>query len=117
MAVFRYPFSIISTENLLALEKFIDHETAVERSIVLQEQKEKRPFHLWAFKGNNDSTIMVRREEIGYISHRWLGEGPFPDDNNQTKLKQLQHLACNLPEEMRDVKYWWIDYMSTPTEP
>lgn len=107
-----FPLYLISSSDLLSLDRFITHEEA-QRKGYLVRAKEIIKFRNYALTKSSDSSTIddgTCREHCAFISHRWIGNC-FPDSEN-SQLKQLQVLV----QKKVMIKYWWFDYLCIPQE-
>jgi len=66
-------------------------------------------FQVWVGLAVTEEEMSVAREDVVFISHRWLSKS-HPDDFDNSKLGHLKRLAEAHPEW----KYFWIDYLCVP---
>jgi len=119
----QFQLHVVPRQVILALTRFIPFEVAGVRCVESEEDETKH----WRVHGNvlcletysdqtmrmwvsvHDKETPIYREELVFISHRWLSQ-KHPDDENNTKLEHTQQLAIANP----GWKYFWLDYMCVP---
>ena len=103
----QFPFYVISRGELMRLERFEIHETALEKGLLTKLECQ------FSAKLNYFNYGDVLRDELVFVSHRWLrgsADPPHPDNEENVKLKHLQRVAA-LQEEWR---FYWIDFVCVP---
>ena len=109
----QYPFHVISTEALRKLDRLCPHEQAKADGILFFTESVILEFEAFKF-GGGEFPLAAHRDEIAFISHRWLSNtanNGHPDDETNSKLKHIQRLSYHYP-----IKFWWIDFLSVPQE-
>jgi len=119
----QFDLHVVPREVILALPSLIPFEDAG----VLCNDTQVNPKQHWSIHGVvfclkaynksnmikwvpvHDKKITVFRQDLVFLSHRWLSEW-HPDDDKNTKLKHIQQLAASNPVW----KYFWIDFMCVP---
>jgi len=121
----QFHLHVLPREKLLTMERLMDHETVGvycdagrestekfwRRDGVVEVLQNTSKFYSWSGLANEG--LKVLREEIVFISHKWLGNDyfePHPDDESNSKLKHLQSLA----RKHLEWKYFWIDFLCIP---
>lgn len=103
----QFPFYVISRGELMRLERFEIHETALEKGLLTKLECQ------WSAKLNYFNSGQIRRDCLVFVSHRWLrgsSDTPHPDNEENVKLKHLQRVAA-LKEEW---EFYWIDFVCVP---
>lgn len=98
-----FPFYVAFREAVLGMARLPSHEQALERGEQIKQMHPERTFTRWF--GD------VRREEIAFMSHRWLDpKGPHPDDELDSKLAHIKEIL----RANEEIKYVWMDYLCVP---
>jgi len=120
----QFDLHVVPREFLLALTRLIPFEEAGVRCNAAQVDSEQHRkvdgivFCLKTLSENSkmrkwvsmhDKKLIVFRQQLVFLSHRWLSES-HPDDKKNTKLEHIQQLAIANP----GWKYYWIDFMCVP---
>ena len=103
----QFPFYVISRENLMRLERFEMHEAVREKGLLTKLECE------FGAKLNEFKCGLIRRDQVVFVSHRWLrgsSDPPHPDNEENLKLNHLQRIAAREVEW----EFYWIDFVSAP---
>jgi len=117
-------FHVVPRKVLLNLKRLIPHEEAGVRCLPGQ-QDECRSWRdnglvevlkpncgsAFSYYQNTIEDEIFSRDDIAFISHRWLSDD-HPDDDENSKMQHLHQLAVDNPEFL----YFWIDYMCVPQD-
>ena len=110
-----FSFFVCPVSKLSKLQKFVPFEEAIKDGLIVQLQcvSWATRFSCWTIKGQSISEkgAWIYRENLLFISHRWIGDN-FPDDDFNTKLIQLRKLVRQ--KEFSRVKYFWLDFLCIP---
>jgi hypothetical protein len=123
-----YPMYVIHYTTLQTLDKLIPHEEALAQGLLLQVKPSPRGTIGWYLVENMDGSMHGGRTKctdsfVG-ASHRWLRPSldtrfSHPDDEQNSKLKSLQHIFNNRKQVFNThpdfpAEYLWIDYLCVP---
>jgi len=118
----QFPMHLMASEDLTTLCRIPAHEDAKSAGLLANIDVSMEAYQLYrlvnpGMRGVKTRTYNnVRREEILFVSHRWLtpdmrgGRHAHVDCDKNSKLGHLQHFLLDHPE----IKWVWMDYFSCP---
>jgi len=114
-----FAFWVVSKEKFMKLDQVLPHETAKTKpglmfQLVVGNQQSN--FLCWQKRGSDLGSLSegqgeVKRDEIMFLSHRWL-RGMHPDDEAGSKIQQIKKVLQQ--EQFKGIKFIWMDYFCIP---